>query len=176
VKKGCNWKWDSNNAAYFLGGGEALGVRRLDAAFNCFIEHQLTLKRRRQAAALQGALWAHSKYNVYALSPTSNCTREKINARFHAIIMIIWSGKLVILKRVMKQYNIASAKTHFSKLVKMALLGEKIIIAKGNKPLLQLLPIDQACPKRLPGSAKNEILEIALDFNNTPEEFKDYSQ
>lgn len=75
----------------------------------------------------------------------------------------------------MKQYNIAIAKTHFSKLVKMALHGEKIVIAKDNKPLLQLLPVDKKSDKRRPGSAKDEILEIAADFNDTPEDFEGYS-
>jgi len=75
----------------------------------------------------------------------------------------------------MKQYNIAVAKAHFSKLVKMALLGEKIIIAKGNKPLLQLLRVDSAQQKRRPGSAKDEILAIASDFSDTPEHFKGYT-
>jgi hypothetical protein len=37
-------------------GGEALGVRRLDAAFTVYVDRIITLKRRRQAAALQGAL------------------------------------------------------------------------------------------------------------------------
>jgi hypothetical protein len=39
-------------------GGEALGVRRLDAALITLECDQLTPKRRRQAAALQGALRA----------------------------------------------------------------------------------------------------------------------
>jgi antitoxin (DNA-binding transcriptional repressor) of toxin-antitoxin stability system len=75
----------------------------------------------------------------------------------------------------MKQYNIAIAKAQFSKLVKMALQGEKIVIAKDNKPLLQLLPVDTTPKKRRPGLAKDEILKIAADFNDTPEEFKEYS-
>jgi antitoxin (DNA-binding transcriptional repressor) of toxin-antitoxin stability system len=75
----------------------------------------------------------------------------------------------------MKQYNIAIAKAQFSKLVKMALQGEKIFIAKDNKPLLQLLPLAKTPPKRRPGSAKDEIISIAADFNNTPEDFKEYS-
>jgi prevent-host-death family protein len=75
----------------------------------------------------------------------------------------------------MKQYNIAIAKAQFSKLVKMALQGEKIIIAKDNKPLIQLLPVDMTSKRRRPGSAKDEILKVAADFNDTPEDFKEYS-
>ena len=41
----------------------------------------------------------------------------------------------------MKQYNIADAKSHFSELVKLALLGEEVVIARDNKPLLRLSPI-----------------------------------
>jgi prevent-host-death family protein len=40
-----------------------------------------------------------------------------------------------------KTYNIAEAKAHFSELVKRALLGEKIVIARNNKPLLRLMPV-----------------------------------
>jgi antitoxin (DNA-binding transcriptional repressor) of toxin-antitoxin stability system len=87
----------------------------------------------------------------------------------------IWSSKLIILERDMKQYNIAMAKAHFSKLVKMALLGEEIVIAKDNKPLLQLLPVDKTVKARRPGSAKGDILSVAADFNDTPEDFKEYS-
>lgn len=41
----------------------------------------------------------------------------------------------------MKTYNIAEAKAHFSELVKRALLGEEIVIARDNKPLLRLMPV-----------------------------------
>jgi prevent-host-death family protein len=43
----------------------------------------------------------------------------------------------------MKQYNIADAKSHFSELVKRALLGEEILIARDNRPLLKLTPITE---------------------------------
>lgn len=79
------------------------------------------------------------------------------------------------MESIMKQFNIAIAKAQFSKLVKMALQGEKIVIAKDNKPLLQLLPVDKASRKRRPGSAKDEILKVAGDFSDTPEDFKEYS-
>ncbi len=75
----------------------------------------------------------------------------------------------------MKQYNIAEAKSHFSELVKQALLGEEIVIARDNKPLLRLLPVNQVKKERIPGTAKGEILCISPDFDELPEEFKDYA-
>jgi prevent-host-death family protein len=74
----------------------------------------------------------------------------------------------------MKQYNIAEAKSHFSELVRQALLGEEIVIAKDNKPLLRLLPVNNVKKKRTPGTAKGEILSISPDFDELPEEFKEY--
>ncbi|MBF0500696.1 MAG: type II toxin-antitoxin system Phd/YefM family antitoxin [Candidatus Riflebacteria bacterium] len=73
----------------------------------------------------------------------------------------------------MKQYNIAEAKSHFSELVKLALLGEEIVIARDNKPLLRLLPVNKIIRKRRPGSAKGQILSIAPDFDALPADFKD---
>ena len=61
----------------------------------------------------------------------------------------------------MKQYNIAEAKSHFSELVKRALLGEEIVIARDNKG-------------RRPGSAKGQILSVASDFDDLPVDFKEY--
>ena len=75
----------------------------------------------------------------------------------------------------MKQFNVAEAKVHFSELVKQALMGEEIIIAKDNKPLIRLVPMNQVKKERLPGSAKGEILEIAPDFDELPVDFKDYA-
>jgi prevent-host-death family protein len=74
----------------------------------------------------------------------------------------------------MKQYNIAEAKSHFSELVKLALLGEEIVIARDNKPLLRLLPVNEVKKKRLPGTAKGQILSIAPDFDELPADFKEY--
>ena len=74
----------------------------------------------------------------------------------------------------MRQYNIAEAKSHFSELVKLALTGEEIVIARDNKPLLRLLPVKEAKKRRLPGSAKGQILEVSSDFDALPADFKEY--
>lgn len=74
----------------------------------------------------------------------------------------------------MKTYNIAQAKAHFSELVKRALLGEDIVIARDNKPLLRLIPVAEGIQKRQPGSAKGQILAVAPDFDTLPEDFKEY--
>ena len=74
----------------------------------------------------------------------------------------------------MKQYNIAEAKSHFSELVKLALLGEDVLIARDNKPLLRLIPITEAKKERRPGSANGQILSIAPDFDDLPPDFKEY--
>jgi prevent-host-death family protein len=75
----------------------------------------------------------------------------------------------------MKQYNIAEAKSHFSELIKLALRGEEIVIARDNKPLLRLLPVIEVKKKRLPGTAKGQILSIAPDFDELPADFKEYA-
>jgi prevent-host-death family protein len=74
----------------------------------------------------------------------------------------------------MSKFNIAEAKTHFSKLVEKAMLGEEVIISKGNKPVLKLVPLDKPQRPRKPGSGKGQILYVAPDFDATPEGFRDY--
>ena len=74
----------------------------------------------------------------------------------------------------MKQYNIAEAKSHFSELEKLALHGEEIVIARDNKPLLRLLPVKDVKKKRLPGSAKGQILAVSPDFDESLADFKEY--
>lgn len=75
----------------------------------------------------------------------------------------------------MAQFNIADAKAHFSELVDKALLGEEIVIARGNKPLLKLVPVDDGAKERRPGSGRGKILFVAPDFDQTPEDFSDYT-
>ena len=74
----------------------------------------------------------------------------------------------------MSTFNIAKAKAHFSELVQKAMLGEEVIIAKGNTPVLKLVPLDKPKQPRKPGSGKGQILYVAPDFDATPEGFKDY--
>ncbi len=74
----------------------------------------------------------------------------------------------------MSTYNIADAKAHLSELVEKALLGEEVIIARANRPLLKLVPVSQPKGVRQPGSGKDRILFVAPDFDETPADFAAY--
>jgi prevent-host-death family protein len=71
-----------------------------------------------------------------------------------------------------KHFNVAEAKAHFSTLVRMALQGEEVVIARDNKPLLKLVPV--TVQSRAPGSAKGRI-RISDDFDAPLGDFSDYS-
>jgi prevent-host-death family protein len=73
----------------------------------------------------------------------------------------------------MAKFNIAQAKAQFSELVQKAMLGEEVIIAKDNKPVLKLVPLETPHKLRKPGSAKG-LIWMAPDFDQTPEDLKDY--
>ena len=70
------------------------------------------------------------------------------------------------------QYNIADAKVRFSELVQRAMLGEAVIIAKGHKPVLKLVPLNKP-KRRKPGTARDGVW-MAPDFDETPDAFTDY--
>lgn len=74
----------------------------------------------------------------------------------------------------MTQFNIAEAKAHFSEIVQKAMLGEEVVIAKDNKPILRLMPLVTQNGVRKPGSAKGQVLYMAPDFDETPDHLKDY--
>ena len=74
----------------------------------------------------------------------------------------------------MSKFNVGEAKAHFSELVRKALLGEEVIIAKDNKPLLKLVPLQPSRGARKPGSAKGQVW-LAPDFDETPGDFKEYA-
>jgi prevent-host-death family protein len=73
----------------------------------------------------------------------------------------------------MTKVNIAEAKAQFSRLVQKAMMGEEVIIARDNKPVLKLVPIEAPSKPRKPGTAKGRIW-ISPDFDETPEDFSDY--
>ena len=73
----------------------------------------------------------------------------------------------------MVQSNIHEAKTNLSKLIKKAINGEKVIIAKGNKPLVKIVNINKSKAKRKLGTAKGKV-KITKDFDAPLKDFKDY--
>ena len=42
------------------------------------------------------------------------------------------------------QYNVHAAKTQLSRLIEAALAGEEVVIAKGSKPAVRLVPVPQS--------------------------------
>ncbi len=76
----------------------------------------------------------------------------------------------------MEVFNIYEAKAKLSKLIQQALLGQEIIIAKGNKPLVRLEPLPEARPKRKIGQGKHIVLRISPDFDEPLEDFKEYME
>jgi len=71
------------------------------------------------------------------------------------------------------QVKLHEAKTHLSRLIQRALEGEEVIIAKGDKPLVKLVVLDEAQKKRRLGTAKGEV-NIAADFEAPIEDFDGY--
>ena len=74
----------------------------------------------------------------------------------------------------MAQLNIAEAKAHFSELIQRAMLGEEIIIAKGNQPLVKIVPLSKPGKKRKPGSGAGQLLYMADDFDAPLADFEEY--
>jgi prevent-host-death family protein len=73
----------------------------------------------------------------------------------------------------MSLVTIHEAKTHLSRLIRKVINGEEIIIAKGSKPLVKLVPIEKNKPVRKIGSAKGLII-ILKDFDKPLEDFQEY--
>jgi prevent-host-death family protein len=71
----------------------------------------------------------------------------------------------------MAQFNLAEAKAHFSELVQKAMLGEEVIVAKENRPVVKIVPLKPA--KRKPGTGKG--IWMSPDFDAPLDDFKDYT-
>jgi prevent-host-death family protein len=87
--------------------------------------------------------------------------------------MVIGYDHMKYPKQGPAHYNVAEAKAHFSTLVRKALQGEEVVIARDNKPLLRLVPV--GVPSRAPGSAKGRVA-MADDFDASLEDFADYER
>ena len=74
----------------------------------------------------------------------------------------------------MRQVTIHEAKTHLSRLIKEALAGEEIIIAKNRQPLIRLTVLPEVKLQRKIGGAKGLIVRMDDDFNESLDDFMDY--
>ena len=74
----------------------------------------------------------------------------------------------------MHQVNIHEAKTHLSRLIQEVRNGEEVIIARGNKPVAKLVPLDSEKPRRRLGGLKGMIISVAGDFDEPLEDFAPY--
>jgi prevent-host-death family protein len=64
----------------------------------------------------------------------------------------------------MKTVNIHDAKTHFSQLINEALSGEEIIIARGGKALIRLMPyVKELSPRK--GDQLTGLMTVSDDFD-----------
>jgi prevent-host-death family protein len=73
----------------------------------------------------------------------------------------------------MDAVSIHDAKTNFSKLVARAEAGEEIIVRRGSTPVAKIVGYTPPREPRTPGRLKGRIW-IAPDFDEIPEDFKDY--
>ena len=76
----------------------------------------------------------------------------------------------------MIQVTIHEAKTHLSRLIKQALSGEEVIIAKGKTPLVKISPLPDVKIKRKIGTQKNLIIMMDDDFNEPLKDFTEYME
>ena len=65
--------------------------------------------------------------------------------------------------------NMHQAKSSLSRLVKRALAGEEVVIARNGEPLVKLVPVPKVRKPRVPGRGKGKIW-ISPDFEFTDEE------
>jgi prevent-host-death family protein len=74
----------------------------------------------------------------------------------------------------MDPVSIHEAKTQFSRLVARAEAGEEIIVRRGPTPVAMIVAYVAPTTARRPGALKGEIV-MSGDFDDTPDEFDDYT-
>ena len=73
----------------------------------------------------------------------------------------------------MSRASIHEAKTHLSRLVDEAVRGGEVIITRGNKQLVKLVPVAEARPPRRLGTAAWKV-RMSEDFDEPLLEFDEY--
>ena len=74
------------------------------------------------------------------------------------------------------QFTVHEAKTNLSKLIRLALAGEEVIIARGDVPVVKLTPVVEEKPQRRLGIAEGFVIYMADDFDAELEDFAEYME
>jgi len=56
-----------------------------------------------------------------------------------------------------KYHTVHEAKTKLSQLIQKACQGEEVIIARGKKPVVKLVPVGESTADRVPGGFEGQI-------------------
>jgi prevent-host-death family protein len=72
--------------------------------------------------------------------------------------------------------TIHEAKTHLSRLINEVLRGGSVVIARGKNPVVKLVPLRGARPRRRAGGAARSIIRIADDIDADIEDFRQYEK
>ena len=70
----------------------------------------------------------------------------------------------------MTTVTVDTAKTNLACLIDQALRGEEVVIARDDKPVVRLVPVDAPKPKRQFGSLKGKLVVPDSFFDPLPEE------
>ncbi len=70
----------------------------------------------------------------------------------------------------MKPVTIHAAKTNLSKLIERACAGEEVVIARGNTPVVRIVPIEPPRKKRQFGAMRGQLEIPDSFFDPLPEE------
>ncbi len=68
----------------------------------------------------------------------------------------------------MPRVTVHKAKTELSKLIRRALAGEEIVIARGDVPVVRLVPVVEEPPKRSFGVLRGELTVTPEFFEPLP--------
>lgn len=69
----------------------------------------------------------------------------------------------------MKPIPIHKAKTDLSKLIERACAGEDVVIARGNQPVVRLVPVERVPPQRKFGALRGKLAIDETFFEPLPD-------
>ena len=76
----------------------------------------------------------------------------------------------------MPTFTIHEAKTHLSRLIEQALVGEDVVVMRGREPVVVLKPLHAARHKRRLGELPGLVVHMDKNFDAPLPDFMEYSK